>query len=198
MTATQLKGILIVFVVSLGLATTLLPTNASGSSDSWYQVSLAKGKTPDGYRWAVGVKGRKDQALKEICTAASIVEPLQSDIEGAEGENAGDCGSLRLAKDSVSSSVSSGAGASRVRVYVVVYRPTIREVTVVFESGDRKVFSPLSPHIPRRIDRGIPTFRYIEITVEDGACIRSMITHDGKGRIVTNDAESHCAHAGEL
>lgn len=198
MHASKMKCLLSVLVVSIGLTTALLSSNASGSGDRWYQVGLTKGETSGGYRWAVGAKGRKDEALKEICTSASMVEPLQDDLQIAEGEDATDCGSLRHPTDSVSSTVSFETGTRRVSVLVIAYRPIIRKVTFVLATGERKVYRPLTPHIPERVDQGIPVFRYMAASFEGETCVRRIITFDGRGEVVGGGTKPPCAHRGNV
>jgi hypothetical protein len=174
-----------------------LSAGANGAKKvRWYRVLLESGETSSGYRWTVGAKGPKHEPLREICSMTGMTEPPQPDkpyIESHEGEL---CGLLLLPEESMTISASFGFGESRVTVFASIYRPIVRKVTIVLDSGERRIYLPKVPQIPNRAERGIPVFRYIADVFEGEFCARRTTTFDGQGDVIHNDINGGCP-AGE-
>jgi hypothetical protein len=154
-------------------------------------VGLEQGET-NGYHWAAGVKGPKDEPLGRICAQISMVEPSQDGVPYVEGHDSTECGRLKQATESVSGTDSFGSGASRVTVLEAVYRPIVRKVTFILATGERRIYRPGVPDIPSRSGRGIPNFRYIVIPFEGEVCIRRITTFDGNGGVLANIGSPRC------
>lgn len=157
----------------------------------WFQIILEQGEV-SGYHWAVGVKGPKHVQLSQVCAELSMVEPPQDDAPYVEERDATDCSWLKQPADSVFGTESFGSGQSRVAVYEAVYRPIVRKVTFVLDTGERKVFLPRVPEISHRSARGIPAFRYFAAPFEGETCIRRVATFDRAGKVVSNEARPPC------
>jgi hypothetical protein len=171
----------------------VLPTPSLGGSTYWYRVTLAHGKSTEGYKWAVGAKGRKGHALNEICATLSMVEPPRNDVPYVEGTDSTDCGSVRRPAESVASSVSMGQGESALEVVEILYRPIVRKVNLVLNSGEERVLRAKAPEIRNRVKKGIPAFRFVALPLEDDDCIQRVISYDGKGNVVNNEKTETCA-----
>lgn len=198
----KIKGKWAVMLVAIAGALTLsvlVSQAAAGTSkDRWFQAALEQGEI-NGYHWAVGVKGPKDEPLSHICAQLSMVEPPQEDAPYVEGGSSTECGRLKRPVDAVSGTESFGSEASRVTVLEMVYRPIVRKVTFILATGERWVYRPDVPEIPNRAERGIPIFRYIVVPFEGEVCVRCVTTFDGKGRVLSNEGSPRCpAGSGNL
>jgi hypothetical protein len=177
---------------ALGLLIVLPSTAASSpDSDPWYRATLEQGET-NGYRWTVNAKGPKHKPLREICTLVSMVEPPQEGAPYVEEMDATDCGRLLKETSSVSGSVAFGSGASRLTILAALYRPAVRKVVFLLDTGERRVYLSRAPKIPRRLTRGIPLFRYLVASFDGETCIRRVTTFDGKGSVVGSDVSPPC------
>jgi hypothetical protein len=176
-------------VITIAVVAIFLPSTTFGTKgpDHWYHVTLAKGKTSGGYQWAVGAKGRKGSMLDEICATLSMTEPPQDDIPYVEGTDSTDCGSVRRPAESIASSVSMGQGESEVKIVEWLYRPAVRKVNVVFKTGEERVLQSKSPGIARRAKRGIPKFRFLVLPLEDGNCVRRVVSYDAQGGVINRE-----------
>jgi hypothetical protein len=164
---------------------------AESSKVRWFQAKLASGET-EGYHWSVGAKGPKYEPLSQLCTQVSIIEPPRNDVPYVEGQDAADCGRLRVATDAVSSVESLGSNRSGVTVLEALYRPLIRKVAVDLAGGERKFYRTRVPQLSNRSDRGIPMFRYVVASLKGGDCIRRLIAFDGKGKVVSKQTSPPC------
>lgn len=164
----------------------------SGKKVRWYSVGLESGETSGGYRWAVGAKGPRREPLREICALAGMIEPLQPDKSYVEGQDGSTCGDLRSRGESITEAVSFGSGESRVTAFVGIYRPAVRKVTFVLDSGERKEYLPRVPQVPNRTERGIPVFRFIADTFEGEPCVRRVITFDRGGSAISHQTKRDC------
>jgi hypothetical protein len=182
---------LVAIAGALALGVLVSQAAAGAGKVRWFQATLEQGET-NGYRWAVGVKGPKDQSLGSVCAQLSMVEPPQNDVPYVEGGSSTVCGRLKRPNDSVSGTESLGLGESRVTVLEVVYRPVVRKVTLVLATDAREVFYPRIPEIPHRAARGIPIFRYFVAPFEGETCIRRIATFDGDGSVVSNEVRPPC------
>lgn len=160
--------------------------------ERWYSVPLESGKTSDGYRWGVGAKGPKGEPWGEICTQVGMTEPPQPDKPFVESRDGSLCGDLRSPKEALIDASGFGEGASRVTVFAAIYRPIVRRVVFVFDSGERRMYLPRVPQISSRDSRGIPVFRYIADTFEGEQCARRITTFDGSGEVISNQTKSDC------
>jgi hypothetical protein len=160
--------------------------------ERWYSVPLESGETSGGYRWGVGAKGPKGKPLGEICTQVGMVEPPQPDKPYVEGTDGTSCGQLRSPKEALVDATGFGEGASRVTVLAAIYRPIVRRVVFVFDSGEHRVYLPRVPQTSNRASRGIPVFRYIADTFEGEWCARRITTFDGSGAVISNQTKSDC------
>jgi hypothetical protein len=169
----------------------LHPTMSLGTSkqDRWYHTTLAMGKTAEGYQWAVGAKGRKGHTLDEICATLSMSEPPRPDVPYVEGTDSADCGSVRYPTESIRSSVSMGS----VEVVEILYRPVVRKVRVVLNSGEESVVWLRVPQISRRAERDIPMFRFFALPLEGDACIRRITSYDGRGNTIKSEKTESCS-----
>lgn len=158
----------------------------------WYSVSLAHGETSGGYRWGVGAKGPKHEPLKEICAMAGMIEPPEPDKPYVEGTDGALCGEIRSPKESMMETAGFGTGESSVTAFVAIYRPAVRKVTFVFDSGERRVYLPQVPQLPNRDERGIPVFRFIADTFEGEPCARRVTTFDGRGGVISHETKKDC------
>jgi hypothetical protein len=183
-------------VATTVLVLSLLGSHAAAGSNKgrWFEVSLEQGKTK-GYHWAVGAKGQKHLPLSKICAQISMVEPLRDDVPYAEGRDATDCSQLKWPSDSVASSVSFRSGPSRVTILELLYRPVVRKVTFILDTGERRVFRPKVPRIPDRSARGIPVFRYLVAPFIGSTCIRRITTFDERDGVIHNEARPACQGA---
>lgn len=171
---------------------------ATGATkDRWYQVGLDTGET-DRYRWAVGAKGPKHEPLNKICALASLTEPPQEDKPFVEGTDAVTCGSLATPMDSLAASPAFGSGDSRLVLLAVLYRPTVREVAFLLDTGERKVFQSRMVDVPNRRARGIPRFRYLVAPFQGETCIRKVTLFDGNGKAIYSEARPSCRDGGNL
>lgn len=174
------------------------PHDAAGANKArWYQVGLEMGET-DGYRWAVGAKGPKHEPLDEICALASLTEPPQADKPFVEGMDAAVCGSLATPGDSMAASPAFGSGNSRLVLLAVLYRPAVREVAFLLDTGERRVLWPRMVKVPNRRARGVPRFRYLVTHFKGEACIRKITLFDGSGRVIYREARPPCPNGGNL
>ncbi|HEX6151940.1 MAG TPA: hypothetical protein VFZ19_00310, partial [Solirubrobacterales bacterium] len=137
------RGIFIGLGLVLALFTYMagghLPADADTTKKArWYSLSLESGETSGGYRWGVGAKGPKDKPLREVCAMAGMIEPPQPDKPYVEGTDGAVCGELRSPEESMMETAGFGSGKSRVAAFVGIYRPVVRKVTFVLDSGERK------------------------------------------------------------
>jgi hypothetical protein len=160
--------------------------------ERWYSVPLESGETSGGYLWGVGAKGPKDKPMGEICTQVGMIEPPQPDKSYVESSGGSLCGHLRSPKEALIDATGFGEGASRVTVLEAIYRPAVRRVVIVLDSGERRVYLPRVPKLSNRASRGIPVFRYIADTFEGEGCARRVTTFDGSGAVISNQTKSDC------
>jgi len=178
---------------TFGVLSVLSSSAVWGSnSGPWYQVTVEQGESR-GYHWAIGVKGPKHEPLREICALVSITEPSQDDAAYVEGRSSTDCGGLLHAGDSVSGSVAFGVGSSRLTVLTTLYRPIVRKVTFILDTGERRVYLPRTPDILARTKRGIPVFRYLVASFDGEVCIRRVTIFDGKRRVLGKVVNPPCS-----
>jgi hypothetical protein len=185
-------------VVTLVVATFASPTtqvlgesSTPASGGSWYRVGLDQGEW-QGYHWAVGAAGPKHEPLGEICALISVIEPPQEGSPYVEASDAKVCGSLPDATVSNVLGETLGSGASKQILVAALYRPIVRKVTFVLDTGERKVYFPRTPRIPNRVAKGIPAFRYLVTSSDGETCTRRMTTFDGKGDVIWNEARPPC------
>lgn len=188
------KGRISAAAILLCALAAVLPSTSlgTGGQSHWYHVTVAHGKNTEGYKWSVGAKGRKGHALDEICATLSMVEPPRSEVPYVEGTDSTDCGSVRRPSESVSSSVSMGEGESLIKVVEVLYRPVVRKVSVFLKSGEEKILRLKRPGIANRAKKGIPMFRFFVLSLEDGACIRRLVSYDGQGTLIKSEKTEAC------
>jgi hypothetical protein len=164
--------------------------STSGSSkvggDHWYKVTLEEGET-QGFSWVVGAKGRTHEPLREICALAAIIAPPEPNVPYGEGSNVSVCGSAMKPAESVSANAK--LGSTGTSLLTTIYRPVVRKVVFLLSTGKRKVFRPKKPRLANREERGIPAFRYLVASFDGGACVRSVTTFDGRGRVISKEGE---------
>lgn len=163
----------------------------TASQVRWFQAPLEHGET-NGYRWTVGAKGPKHKQLGRICAQIAIVEPAQEGAPYVEESDSTECGRLETASDSVVGEGDLASGGTRVTVLEALYRPVVRKVTVVFSTGDHKVFLPRIREIPNRVNRGIPAFRYFAAASEGKECIRRIATFNAADEVIFKERRPAC------
>lgn len=152
----------------------------------WYTVTLEEGET-QGFSWAVGAKGRAHKPLKEICVLTAFIAPPEPNVPYGEGDETSACGSVKKPTDSAS--VSATLGSTDTSFLAAIYRPVVRKVAFLLSTGKRKVFRPKKPRLPNRKKMGIPAFRYLVASFDEGACVRSVTTFDGKSQVISKERE---------
>lgn len=161
-------------------------------TDAWYRVLLEKGEV-NGYRWAVGASGPRDEPLKQMCELVSEVAPFDPDLEYAEGGEMKLCGELLSPAESISVGLDLGSSESSTTLRATIYRPIVRKVVFVRGTGDRKVYRTKAPRIAGRKAKGIPRFRYLAALFDEESCIQRIITYDPSGAVIKNEkAEPGC------
>lgn len=163
----------------------------AASEDRWYRVLLEKGKTEDGYEWAMGASGPRNQPLRKICNVTSTLAP-PNDAGYVEGDSLTVCGSLRRPELSAVVSLDVGSEGATRTVFEALYHPVVRKVIFVLDSGERMVYFPKVPKIPNRAAKGIPLFRYVVDTFEEELCVRKVTTFDKAGRAISREASPAC------
>lgn len=180
--AFRLRVVLLFFVGLIALAGS--QDAMSANSGRWYQVVLETGEI-NGYQWAVGAKGLKHEPLDEICVRVSLLEPITPDAPFVEGSDSVGCSSLMKPTDSVAESASFGAKDSRMVIFAVLYRPTVRKVIFFLGGGKRMVFRPRIAKVPNGEAQGIPKFRYLITPFKSKTCIRKVTLFDGSGKAIS-------------
>lgn len=180
----------------VALAVVLLAGQFTGAAagvprDQWYRVTLEQGET-QGYRWAVGAKGPRGGPLKDSCLTVGVLEPPQPDADYVEGHDFAVCGGLIEPGDSISLGTPLGSGESALTLFAALYRPVVRELTFLLDTGERRVLQPRLADIPDRQDRGIPRFRYVVADFEAGICIRKLTSRDGSGSVIRSEVSPFC------
>jgi hypothetical protein len=170
-------------------------SQAQAKRTASFQVALAQGEIK-GYSWALGVKGAKSQKMSEICALSSMIEPPRPDGVPVDGRDATDCGSLSRPEDRVSTSAAFAADSGRIAVFGALFRPIVRKVTFILETGERKVYRTQPPGIQNRLARHIPNFRFVVFTVEGELCVRRLITFDAMGQAVSSERRPACPEGG--
>jgi hypothetical protein len=183
---------LAVAAVAVGSAGMLDPAGAAGwQSGGWYQAVLEAGET-EGWRWAVGAKGRKHEPLQEICLVVGVIEPLEPGSPEVRAGELSSCGHLRRPTDSVSSTTRLDSEALTA-LHATLYRPIVSRVIFVLGTGERRVYRTAAVKVARRVARGIPVFRYLVVPFDGETCIRRIVTHDSRGAVIKNEiAEPGC------
>lgn len=180
----------------LGAPASTLAESASGGS--WYRVTLEQGEA-QGYAWAVGAAGPKHEPLREICTKVATLEPLQDESPYIEGGNSMICGEMPNPTESMALGTTFGPDGSGPTLLATIYRPIVRKVTFVFDTGERRVYFPQTPMIPSRVARGIPVFRYLAVVFDGLTCTRRMTMFDGGGSVLESETRPPCrAGAGNM
>lgn len=170
---------------------------AGATKGRWYQVTLETGET-EGFKWAVGAKGPGHQPLGMICALASLVEPPQEGQPFVEGDDAVGCGSLSTSMDSVAASPALGSGDSRLAILATLFRPVVRKVSFVLDTGEERVFRTRMGKIPNRSARGVPRFRYLAVPFKGPTCIRKVALFDGNDRAISREARPPCPDGGNV
>lgn len=170
-----------------------LPSVAAGASRSdWYRVELEHGEA-NGYLWSVSAAGPRHQPLREICGQISSLEPPQGDPELTFGDHFSLCGDLFDATQSNDLAAGFGSGVSEITLLADLYRPAVRKVAFVTDTGERRVYFPAVPAIPDRTARGIPVFRYLVTSFVGEFCIRRVTTFDKLGNVIRNQRDPICS-----
>jgi hypothetical protein len=160
---------------------------AGDSQGNWFQIGLATGET-NGYRWSTGAKGPKHRPLNRICAEISMAGPPRNNGV-SEGQDAADCGELRMASDSVISIESLGPRKTGTTVAAAIFRPLVQKVTIVFANGTRTISPTQSPD---SVGRGIPSFRYVVASFKAGKCMDRIAAFDRNGKVVSNRVIPPC------
>lgn len=159
---------------------------SGADAHQWYTATLVEGEA-QGFRWAIGARGPRDNSLDRICALAGVLAPPAPGVPYAEGDNVTVCGGMARATDSVSVSATFGSTGSSLRA--TLYRPNVRKVVFLLSTGKRQILRPQTPNIPDRVATGIPAFRYLATVVEGGACIRRVTTFNAKGDVLSREGE---------
>ncbi len=170
---------------------------ADATKGKWFQVTLETGETEE-FKWAVGAKGPGHEPLGRICALASLVEPPQENQPFVEGNDAVGCGSLSTSKDSVAASPAFGSGDSRLAILATLFRPAVRKVSFVLDTGEERVLRTRMGKIPNRSARGVPRFRYLTVPFKGPACIRKVTLFDGNDRVIFREARPPCPDGGNV
>lgn len=186
-------------VAAIGLLLWTGSPNALGDATKgrWYQLTLETGET-EGYKWAVGAKGPKHEPLDRICALASLIEPPQEDQPFVEGNDAAGCGNLSTSMDSVAASPALGSGASRMTILATLFRPAVREVSLVLDTDERLVLRTHMGKVANRSARGVPPFRYLAIPFKGPTCIRKVTLIDGNDKVISHEARPPCPDGGNV